>query len=61
MYAAVTAHAKGMKVIGLTGAKDSKLETLSDVCIKAPQTETYTYPDYRILLTFFSPSVINNI
>ena len=27
--------AKGMKVIGLTGAKDSKLKDMSDVCIKA--------------------------
>lgn len=35
LYAAVTAHAKGMKVIGLTGAKNSKLEQMSDVCIKA--------------------------
>lgn len=26
LYAATTAHAKGMKVIGLTGAKSSKLE-----------------------------------
>ena len=26
LYAATTAHAKGMKVIGLTGAKDSKLK-----------------------------------
>lgn len=41
LYAAVTAHAKGMKVIGLTGAKNSKLEQMSDVCIKVPQTETY--------------------
>ena len=39
LYAAVTAHAKGMKVIGLTGAKNSKLEQMSDVCIKVPQTE----------------------
>ena len=38
LYAATTAHAKGMKVIGLTGAKDSKLKDMSDVCIKAPQT-----------------------
>ena len=36
LYAATTAHAKGMKVIGLTGAKDSKLKDMSDVCIKAP-------------------------
>lgn len=41
LYAATTAHAKGMKVIGLTGAKDSKLTQMSDVCIKVPQTETY--------------------
>ena len=41
LYAAVTARAKGMPVIGLTGAKNSKLENLSDVCIKVPQTETY--------------------
>ena len=31
LYAATTAHAKGMKVIGLTGAKDSKLKDMSDV------------------------------
>ena len=48
LYAAVTAHAKGMKVIGLTGAKDSKLETLSDVCIKAPQTETYMIQELHL-------------
>lgn len=43
LFAATTAHAKGMKVIGLTGAKDSKLKDMSDVCIKAPQTETYIF------------------
>lgn len=48
LYAAVTAHAKGMKVIGLTGAKDSKLETLSDVCIRAPQTETYMIQELHL-------------
>lgn len=41
LYAAITAHAKGMNVIGLTGAKDSKLEQMSDICIKVPQNETY--------------------
>ena len=33
LYAAVTAQAKGMIVIGLTGEKESKLSALSDVCI----------------------------
>lgn len=31
LYANVTACAKGMKIIGLTGAKDSKLETMNGV------------------------------
>ena len=48
LYAAVTAHAKGMKVIGLTGAKDSKLDTLSDVCIKVPKTETYMIQELHL-------------
>lgn len=48
LYAAVTAHAKGMKVIGLTGARNSKLEQMSDVCIKVPQTETYMIQELHI-------------
>lgn len=47
-YAATTAHAKGMKAIGLTGAKDSKLKDMSDVCIKAPQTETYMIQELHL-------------
>lgn len=41
LYAAVTAKAKGLKVIGLTGAKDNKLMKFADVCIRVPETETY--------------------
>lgn len=48
LYAATTAHAKGMKVIGLTGAKDSKMKDMSDVCIKAPQTETYMIQELHL-------------
>ena len=48
LYAATTAHAKGMKVIGLTGAKNSKLEQMSDVCIKVPQTETYMVQELHL-------------
>lgn len=47
-FAATTAHAKGLKVIGLTGAKDSKLKDMSDVCIKAPQTETYMIQELHL-------------
>lgn len=48
LYAATTAHAKGMKVIGLTGAKSNKLEQMSDVCIKAPQTEMYMIQELHL-------------
>ena len=48
LYAATTAHAKGMKVIGLTGAKSSKLEQMNDVCIKVPQTETYMIQELHL-------------
>ena len=48
LYAATTAHAKGMKVIGLTGAKQNKLEQISDICIKVPQTETYMIQELHL-------------
>lgn len=48
LYAATTAHAKGMKVIGLTGAQNSKLEQMSDICIKVPQTETYMVQELHL-------------
>lgn len=48
LYATVTAHAKGMKVIGLTGEKNSKLNEMSDVCIKVPQTETYMIQELHL-------------
>ena len=48
LYAATVAKAKGMKVIGLTGQKDSKLAQRADVCVKAPQTETYMIQEYHL-------------
>ncbi len=48
IFASVCAKAKGMKVIGLTGEKDSKLSNMADVCIKAPSTETYMIQEYHL-------------
>ena len=48
LYAAVTAKAKGMKVVGLTGQKESKLAELSDVCVQVPETETYMVQEYHL-------------
>ena len=48
LYAAVTAKAKGMKVIGLTGAKESMLSEMADVCIRVPETETYMVQELHL-------------
>lgn len=48
LYAAVTAKAKRMKVIGLTGAKESKLSALADVCIRVPETDTYKIQELHL-------------
>lgn len=48
LYAAAVARAKGMKVIGMTGANDSKLSAYADTCIRAPETETYRIQEYHL-------------
>jgi len=48
IYAAVMAKAKGMKVIGLTGQRESKLSALADVCIRVPETETYMIQELHL-------------
>ena len=48
LYAATVARAKGMKVIGLTGQKESKLSVFADVCIKVPITETFMVQELHL-------------
>ena len=48
LYAATVAKAKDIKIIGLTGQKDSRLSKLADVCIKVPQTETYMIQELHL-------------
>ena len=48
LYAATVAKAKGMKVIGLTGEKDSKLSEISDTCIQVPETVTYKIQELHL-------------
>ena len=48
LYAAVTAKARGLKVIGLTGAKENKLMKYADVCIRVPETETYKIQELHL-------------
>ena len=48
LYAAITAKSKGLKVIGLTGAKENKLMKYADVCIRVPETETYKIQELHL-------------
>ena len=54
VYAAETAIASDMRVISVTGEKESALSRFSDVCINLPETETFkvqelTLPVYHCL------------
>ena len=48
LYAAITAKSNGLKVIGLTGQKESRLMELADVCIRVPETETYKIQELHL-------------
>jgi D-sedoheptulose 7-phosphate isomerase len=48
MSATVVARAIGLKVIGLTSAKDSELVEVADVVIKVPETETYMIQELHL-------------
>ena len=48
MNATVVARALGIKVIGLTGAAGGELGGVSDVAVKAPETETYMIQELHL-------------
>lgn len=48
MSATVVARALGIKIIGLTGAKGGELAEVSDICVKAPENETYMIQEYHL-------------
>lgn len=48
LYAAVTAKARGLRVIGLTGKKNNKLSAFCDVCIQVPEEETYKIQELHL-------------
>lgn len=48
LYAATVAKARGMKVVGLTGAKDSELSEMADVTIRSSYTRTYMIQEHHL-------------
>ncbi len=47
-YACVTARAKGMKIIGLTGKDGGRLRQKADVAIVVPETETFKIQEMHL-------------
>ena len=48
MYAAVTARAKGMRVIAVTGNTGRKLGAFADISIIVPEQETYKIQELHL-------------
>ncbi len=48
MYAAVTARARGMKILGLTGKDGGKLAKIADAAIIVPERETYKIQELHL-------------
>lgn len=48
LYGAAVAKAKGLKILGLTGIDGGKLKDYCDICIKAPETETYKIQELHL-------------
>ena len=48
LYAAITAKAKGMEVVGLTGRGGGKLNSLADEIIAVDETETYKIQELHL-------------
>lgn len=48
LNAAVTAKAKGLKVLGLTGKSGGQMKTLADVCVCVNETETYKVQELHL-------------
>ena len=46
--ACIVAKAMGIKIIGLTGEKESKLSKYADICIRVPETETYKIQELHL-------------
>lgn len=51
--AATVAKAKGLRVLGMTGAKGGKLAEYADVCLRAPSDETFEVQEHHLAIYHF--------
>lgn len=50
VQAAKVAKVQGLKVLGITGERESSLERYCDLCLKMPTSETYRIQEYALPL-----------
>lgn len=48
LYALVTAKAKGMRTVGLTGKDGGRMAAMADACIIVPESETYKIQELHL-------------
>lgn len=48
VLAAITAKAMGLKVLSLTGEKESRLSGISDITVRVPETETHKIQELHL-------------
>ena len=65
LYAAITARAKGMKVIGLTGRNECRLSSMVDVSIRVDEADVYKIqelhlPVYHVLCLMLEERFFDN-
>jgi D-sedoheptulose 7-phosphate isomerase len=53
LLGAVAAKAKGLHVIGMTGASGGRLAELADVCITVPSDETFEVQEHHVAIYHF--------
>lgn len=60
VYAAMLAKAIGVKILSMTGEKESKLSSLSDVTIRVPSTDTYRVQEYHLPVYHYLCAEVEN-
>lgn len=60
VYAAMLAKALGIRILSLTGARESRLSELSDVTVRAPETETYRVQEYHLPIYHYLCAEVEN-
>ncbi|MBO5410298.1 MAG: SIS domain-containing protein [Clostridia bacterium] len=60
VYAVEAAKAKGIASVAVTGAKESKVSALADLCVRLPETETFKIQELTLPLYHCLAAMVEN-